>query len=151
MEDTFYDYNKTHDVSMLHILLYVNPIDSRCTCARVYTHALCVRIYRDAHFVSNSLPASYASAASSSRVNCKVSGCREIWEPRAAAGIRAIHRMQICAGAFLGGGDYPHVHRRRTAFTTLILTSAVSSLRDTTWALALIQRIVIDPRVWIIG
>lgn len=54
--------------------------------------------------------------------------------PRAAAGIRAIHRMQICADAFLGGGDYPHVHRRHTAFTTLILASAISSLRDTTRA-----------------
>lgn len=47
--------------------------------------------------------ASHASAASGSRVNCKVSGYCEIWEPRAAAGIRAIHRMQICAGAFLEG------------------------------------------------
>jgi len=42
-----------------------------------------------------------------SRVNCKVSGCREIWEPRAAAGIRAIHRMQICVGAFLGEAIIP--------------------------------------------
>ena len=81
-----------------------------------------------AHFEPNSLSAPYALAVSDSRVNCKVSGYREIWEPRAAAGIRAIHRMQICTGAFLGGRRLSPRASRYTAFTTLILASAVSSL-----------------------
>lgn len=102
------------------LLPYVNSIDSR--------RGVCLRehIYRGCSLLEpNSLPASHASVASSSRVNCKVSGCREIWKPRAAAGIRAIHRMQICAAVFLGGEAILPTLRRSTAFITLILASSL--------------------------
>jgi len=112
--DIFYDCNKTHDTIVSTDITSLWKFYRFVT--RVYLRAFTCMHYAcgyigGAHFESNSLSASHALAASDSRVNCKVSGCREIWEPRAAAGIRAIHRMQICTGAFLGGGDYPHIHR----------------------------------------
>lgn len=144
--------NKIHeDVTIL--LSYVNPIDSRrgSTYASVYAYIVRENIsgiltssqihYRPPTHRPRRVPVLIAKFPDAVRYGNHAPP--QAFAPSIECRFALVHSS--------GEAIIPTCIRRHTAFTTLILASAISSLRDTTRILALIQRLVIDPSVRIIG